>query len=74
MGLMKVMGTEGDTKLIWDSNRPAEVENAKRTFDDLKKKKYKAFKVKKSGEPGEMIDDFDPDAEKIIMAPPIQGG
>lgn len=74
MGLMKIMGFEGDTKLMWDSNRPAEVESAKRTFDDLKKKKYKAFKVKKNGEPGEMIDEFDEDAEKIIMAPPIQGG
>jgi hypothetical protein len=73
-GIMKIMCSQGDTKLIWDSNRKEEVDNAKRTFDDLTKKKYRAFAVKKGGSPGSAIDEFDPELEKIIMVPPIQGG
>ena len=74
MGKISVMGKEGDTKVIWDASKPDEVESARRTFDDLKKKKYIAFKVKKDGSQGEVISEFDPDAEKIILAPPMSGG
>lgn len=64
----------GDTKTIWDKNNPDEVEAAKATFDRLKGKGYLAYKVSKDGSKGEVIRDFDPDAEKIILSPPMQGG
>jgi tRNA U38,U39,U40 pseudouridine synthase TruA len=72
---MAVMGLAGDTKLLWDADNEDEVENARRTFKDLVgKKKYAAFSVKKGGEQGAQIREFDPDAEKIILVPPMQGG
>jgi hypothetical protein len=71
---MRVMGIDGDTKLIWESDNCEEVEAAKDTFNKLTKKGYKAFAVKKGGSQGEMIDKFDPDMEKIILAAPISGG
>lgn len=72
---MAVMGTEGDTKIIWDSGRVEEVDNARRTFDDLvKKKKYAAFEVTKKGEKDGQVFDFDPEAEKLILVPPMKGG
>jgi hypothetical protein len=75
MGQMAVMGREGDTKLIWDKNQDAEVENAKATFDRLTKAGYMAYSVKgRNGEKDEQIRAFDPDAERIILAPPLQGG
>lgn len=74
MGELRVMGGRGDTRLMWDPTRPDEVAAAKKTFDELTKKKYLAYKVKKKGEPGEMIRAFDPEAGKIILAPPMQGG
>jgi hypothetical protein len=74
MGQLRVMGVEGDTKLIWDKAKRAEVDAARKLFAELKDKRYLAYAVKKSGEKGEIIREFDPDAEKIIMAPPIVGG
>lgn len=74
VGEMAVMGKEGDTKLIWDSDEDAEVENARRSFNDLKKKGFAAFSVNKKGEQGSQIHEFDPKAEKIIMVPAMQGG
>jgi len=73
-GEMSVLGTEGDTKVIWDSENEDEVENAKKTFNDLKKKGYSAFSVKKNGEKGSRLDKFDSEEEKMILAPALQGG
>ena len=64
----------GDTKIIWDKDKPDEVEAAKAVFDKLKAKKYQAFSVKEEGKKGKQIFDFDPSSEKIIMAGPVQGG
>lgn len=74
-GLMEVIDHTGDTRIIWDRDNPAEVENAKRTFSDLRKKGYIAYSVSgKSGEKGKVINEFDEDAERLILAPAVAGG
>jgi hypothetical protein len=74
MGELSVMGRQGDTKVIWDANNSDEVENARRTFDDLRKKGFLAFKVKGDAGKGEQITAFDASAERLILAPPMRGG
>ena len=69
-----IMGSAGDTKKIWDKNNPDEVEDAKESFKRLRKKGYLAFHVNKKGDKGEQMTEFDPDAERMIMVPPMQGG
>lgn len=71
---LAVMGPEGDLKTIWSADNQDEVDAAKKQFTDLKKKGYLAFKVKKDGEKGELINEFDAGAEKLIMTPPVRGG
>lgn len=72
---MSIMSLKGDTKVLWDKRNPDEVANARRTFDELKKKGYAAFRVNgKEGEKGEQMATFDPDAERMIMVPPMKGG
>ena len=75
-GMMAEMNESGDTKVIWDKNNEAEVEAARATFDKLTKKgKYAAFHVKgNDGKQGERMNDFDPDAERIILVPQLRGG
>ena len=75
-GLFQVLDPKaGDYKLLWDRTKPAEVEEARRTFDSLRKKGYTAFHVKgKDGSQGEVMREFDPDAERLIMTLPIAGG
>lgn len=72
--IMEILDQNGDTKLIWDSTKPDEVKNAERTFRDLKAKGYVAYSVDKKGEKGTVLNEFDEDAEKIIMAPQMRGG
>lgn len=73
-GALHVLDHTGDTKLIWDRKNEDEVEAAKEMFKKLRKKGYLAYTVTKDGSKGEVIKDFDPDAEKIILSPPIAGG
>lgn len=71
---LAVMGSEGDVKTIWDSENEHETEAAKKQFQDLKKKGYLAFRVKKGGEKGELMTEWDESAQSIIMSPPVRGG
>ena len=73
-GQISVLNHEGDTKLIWDSENKDEVEAAKKMFNELKGKGYSAFSVKKNGEQGRRLTNFDAEEEKIIMAPAMKGG
>jgi len=74
MGEMRVMGVEGDLKSVWDPENEVEVEAMKKQFNDLRKKGMVAYKVDKKGEKGSVIEEFDPDAGKIIFAPKMKGG
>ena len=71
---MAVMDSTGDTKLIWEEENRDEVEAAREMFDSLKKKGYLAYAVNKKGDKGDVLDRFDPSAERIIMSPQLKGG
>lgn len=73
MNEMEILDTTGHTKLKWDASKPDEVKNAERTFNEMTKKGYRAFHVKK-GDQGEPMKTFDPDAEKLLLIPAIQAG
>ncbi len=73
-GEMRIIDKTGDTKIIWDKDNADEAAAAKKVFDDLKKKKFMAYKVDDHGDKSEVIREFDPNAEKLIMSPPLVGG
>lgn len=74
-GLIEVMGSVGDTKIIFDRNNPIEVDNARTMFNNLVGKGYLAFKVSgKNGDPADQIREFDPSVDRYILTPPMVGG
>lgn len=74
MGALNVMDQHGDTKMVWDADNPDEVKIAMDAYNKLIKKNFLAFSVGKKGKKDEQIDEFDPDAEQIIMCPQMAGG
>lgn len=71
----QTLGIEGDVKTMWNADVSTEVEAARAQFDGLRRQGYLAFRVTgKDGTKGEQMREFDPDAERIIFAPPMQGG
>lgn len=74
-GELAVMTREdGDFRVTWDSEKPAEVAHARETFDKFKGQGYLAYKVEKGGARGEVLKSFDASAERLIMAPRMMGG
>lgn len=69
-----ILDHTGDTKIIWDPDKQEEVEQARETFNKLRKKGYAAYSVNKRGDKGEVVREFDSDAEKLILAPAMVGG
>lgn len=73
-GTMAVMGRSGDTKIAWDSDNAAEVAAARKTFDELRGKGFHAFSIRGEGKQGKQVTEFDPDAERLVLVPPVAGG
>lgn len=74
-GLLAEMNTSGDTRIIWNRNNADEVDIARESFRKARAKGMAAYRVTgKEGVKGEVISEFDPDAERIILAPPLRGG
>jgi hypothetical protein len=73
--VMAVINHEGDTRVEWDPDVEHEVEAARRMWRSLVSGKgYSAFSVRSDGSAGERVREFDPEHEKLILVPPLQGG
>lgn len=73
--VMRVMTpNDGDLRMTWDPAKPDEVERVRAVFDEMKAKGYTAFRSDEKGKKASAMKTFDPDAEAIILAPPIVGG
>jgi len=74
-GLMHELDKTGDTRVMWDRGNSDEVAAARRQFADLTKKGFIAYRAEgKDGNRGEVIREFDPDAERIILVKQLVGG
>jgi hypothetical protein len=73
---IRVLNGSGDLRKIWNAANADEVEDARRSFEHLVKgKKYLAFRVNpEDNSKGDQIREFDPDAGKMILVPPVAGG
>jgi len=74
-GIMHELDKTGDTRVMWDRGNEDEVAAARAQFNALKKKGFTAYRAEgKEGSRGEVIREFDPDAERIILVKQLQGG
>lgn len=69
-----ILDQTGDTRLQWSRSNQAEVDFARKRFDELKKLGHMLYKVDSKGKQGEVLQAFDPKAERIIAVPRMIGG
>jgi len=74
LGELNILDDTGDSRIQWDRNNSEQVAAAEARFNELKAKRYLAYKVDASGRQGEVIDKFDPNAERIILHSQMIGG
>ena len=72
--VMKILGVSGDERLVWDKENGPEAKEAKAKFEEFIRKEYKAYSVDIAGKKNRKIEEFDVDAEEILMIPPTAKG
>ena len=73
--VMRVMDPKaGDLKVAWDPENTDETDHARKTFDDMRAKGFVAYAVDRKGKKSEVVSAFDPEAEALILTPPVRGG
>jgi len=73
-GILKILTEQGDERLVWDKERGQEAKEAKKKFLEFLQKGYKAYSVDVNGKKNRKIEEFDVDAEEILMIPPTAKG
>ncbi len=81
MGMLRIISRRGDDTVAWDPARVAmndeeavaAVHEAERIFEEQRSKGATAFSVGK-GQAPVRVEQFDPDAEQIILLPRMVGG
>lgn len=72
--VLKILCEKGDERLVWDKENGREALEAKAKFVEFMKKNYKAYSVDSKGKKNRRIEEFDVDAEEILMVPPTVKG
>jgi len=81
MSTLRVLNSSGDRSIQWDPEQFAvgdpeaiqAVAEAERIFAEARARGAQAFRVT-PGEPAQRLAQFDPQAEEIIVIPPMVGG
>ena len=81
MGVLRVLSHHGDDRVLWDqasvqagdAEAIAAVNEAEHIFAEQRARGATAVRMV-PGKPAERIDQFDPEAEQIVMVPRVVGG
>lgn len=74
ISVMRILCENGDDRLTWNRNMGQEVKDAFKKFKDLIKRGHVAYAAKPDGKKGRKLEEFDPNAEEIIMVPHTRPG
>jgi hypothetical protein len=73
MNEFKVLDPNGHSSTTWDPDDAEALERARRTYEALMRRGYKAFRVERGGESGAQ-NRFDPREKETLFVPPIHAG
>jgi len=72
--VLKILCDLGDDRLCWSKENGREAKEAKLKFMEFLGKGFKAYSVDSLGKKKQKIEEFDVDAEEILMVPPTVKG
>ncbi len=73
-GLLHKLDPTGDQQVTWDRKNQTQIGIARDAFNSAIRAGYMGYKVTADGRRGEVLREFDVTAERIILAPAMQGG
>jgi hypothetical protein len=72
--ILKILTDKGDERVTWNKENGREAKEAKNKFEELLKKGYKAYSVDSLGKKKRKIEEFDVEAEEILMVSSLSRG
>lgn len=74
MGVLRILGPSGDTRVAWDRAAPDQVEDVRRRFDEIIREGYLVFELDEETKEGRQVRTFDPNATELRAFRPLAGG
>lgn len=74
MNEFKVLDPNGHTCTSWNTASAEEVESARRIFNELMQRGYRAFRMAGTAGEGVPTSAFDPKDKETLLVPPIRAG
>lgn len=74
MGVLRILGPSGDTRIAWNPTVPDEVADVRRQFDEIIREGYLVFDLDPQTKDGTRVHAFDPAASELRAFRPLQGG
>lgn len=73
MNEFKILDPNGHSSTTWNPDSTEDVEQARRIYEGLVRRGYRAFRVAEGAE-GRSQDRFDPKERDTLLVPPIHAG
>lgn len=74
MGVLRILGPDGDTRVTWEATDVGSVTDVRRRFDEIVREGYLVFELDPETKQGERIRTFDPGASELRAFRPLAGG
>lgn len=73
MNELKILDPNGHHDAAWDPDDAEQVQRARKIYEALMRRGYRAFQVEKDGA-GRAQERFDPQERETLLVPPIHAG
>jgi len=74
VGVLRILGPNGDTRIDWHASVPAEVDDVRARFDEIIREGYLVFELDEHTKEGRQVRTFDPQSTQLRAFRPLSGG
>ncbi len=74
MGVLRILGPSGDTKVTWDASDLDSIADVRRRFDEIIKEGYLVFELDEETREGTQVKTFDAGSAELRAFRPLAGG
>jgi hypothetical protein len=74
VGVLRILGPSGDTRVTWDPTDLDDVADVRRRFDEIIREGYLVFELDPRTKEGQQVRTFDPQTRELRAFRPLAGG
>jgi len=74
VGMLRILGPHGDTRVEWRSTEVDEIAEVSRRFDEIVEAGYLVFELDPTTREGRQVRTFDPQVSELRAFRPLAGG